>query len=133
MEMLYLCSRAHTHQIHGWRCVPRTMIMIMIARMHVCAIMCVCMFVSMYVLMHVCRCVCTSGASVLWVLPGLSRPLGVFFPWAVLWISGVRWMSANFPTSSPSCAAVSHICHGEVVFRMLFLFSLFNFAVHNDR
>ena len=20
--MLYLCSRAHTHQIHGWRCVP---------------------------------------------------------------------------------------------------------------
>ena len=47
----------------------------------------------------------------------------VFFcPWAVLWISGVRWMSANSPTSFPSCAAVSHICHGEVVFRMVFCF-----------
>ena len=46
----------------------------------------------------------------------------VCFPWAVLWISGVRWMSANSPTSSPSCAAVSHICHGEVVFRMVFCF-----------
>ena len=110
------------NQIHGWRCVLRTMSLIMIARMHVCAFMYVYMFVSMYVPMYVCRCVCTPWASCLWALQEPPGHLGFF---SGLYC-GCLVIVGPQPTLMPAPLAAQsarHTCNGEVVFRKLFSFS----------
>ena len=108
------------NQIHGWRCVLRTMILIIIARMHICAFMCVYMFVSMYVPMYVCRCVCTPGASCLWAFQEPPGQLGFFGLYC-----GYSGIVGRQPTLQPAplvAQPARHICNGEAVSRNRFLF-----------